>query len=344
MPCRCEHCNSIISRTRGLKRHQLSKKCLEIRLLKSKQQKKEQLEKVNKINSEIKFVSKTIITKNVDDNLTFVSNFSKKHILEVVNLINTNTIINETGLSDLYINKIAKNKNGEYGIINTNKINPVFHIRKKDGTIEKDIGGKLIFKRFISMSTDKINNYLKEIEKNKNIDYTIIEKNIKNYNKFIKNISYELHIDNIKNNINKDEYWDKEDEKNNESKLKFIITEEKCNDKNNFIENTLNEYKLEKSDEFLLIVSKIRKSFKKKKITHILATQVWDKYIGMEIGQIKCPVCKVNEINQRNFECGHVIPESKGGETKLDNLRPLCNKSIGTNEMDKTIWNNIKSN
>jgi Fe2+ transport system protein B len=192
-------------------------------------------------------------------------------------------------------------------IINTNKKNPVFHIRKKDGTIEKDIGGKLIFKRFISMSTDKIDNCLKEIKKNTNIiEYLRIEKNIKNYDKFIKNVAYELHIDNIKN-INKDEYWDEEDEK----------VEEKIEIKNHSIENILNEYKNEQNDEFLLIVSKIRKLSKKKKITHILATQVWNEYIGMNIGQIKCPVCKVNEINQRNFECGHVIPESKGGETKI---------------------------
>ena len=37
-----------------------------------------------------------------------------------------------------------------------------------------------------------------------------------------------------------------------------------------------------------------------------------------------------------NFECGHIIPESKGGETNEDNLIPicgLCNKSMGTRNM-----------
>ena len=367
--CKCKFCHAVISRAWNLKRHQsTSNNCLKIQKeLKNIENRKLELENRKleligdrkskligdtKINSEIKFISTSIISnKNIDDNLTFTPVFSTKHISEVIDLININTIINENGLSDLYINEIAKNKNGEYGIINTNKKNPIFHIRKKDGSIEKDVGGKLIFKRFISMSTDKIDKFLNEIKKNTNImEYTRIERNIKNYDKFIKKISYELHIDNVKNNINKDEYWNEDDEKNNE--LKSIVTEKKYNDKNNSIENILKSYDInksvviEKDEEVLLIFTKQIVKKKKIKINHILATQVWDEYIGIKIGEIKCPVCKVNEINQRNFECGHVIPESKGGETKLENLRPLCNKcnkSIGTNEMDKTIWNNIKS-
>jgi hypothetical protein len=84
---------------------------------------------------------------------------------------------------------------------------------------------------------------------------------------------------------------------------------------------------------------------KKVKISHILKKQVWDTYIGISIGELKCPMCKVDVINQMNFECGHVIPESKGGKTELSNLRPLCNKcnkSVGTTEMDTKHWDGLK--
>jgi hypothetical protein len=41
-------------------------------------------------------------------------------------------------------------------------------------------------------------------------------------------------------------------------------------------------------------------------------------------------------VSQLKFECGHVIPVSKGGENTLENLRPVCNqcnKSMGTTNL-----------
>ena len=41
-------------------------------------------------------------------------------------------------------------------------------------------------------------------------------------------------------------------------------------------------------------------------------------------------------ISVHNFECGHVVAESKGGITCISNLRPICsrcNASIGTDNM-----------
>ena len=47
-----------------------------------------------------------------------------------------------------------------------------------------------------------------------------------------------------------------------------------------------------------------------------------------------CPVNNcTNKISKNNFEAGHIIAESKGGETTLDNLRPICkscNSSMGS--------------
>jgi 5-methylcytosine-specific restriction endonuclease McrA len=70
----------------------------------------------------------------------------------------------------------------------------------------------------------------------------------------------------------------------------------------------------------------------KKSIPKALREQVWINFFGKKF-QHKCYVnwCK-NKITVFDFECGHNIPESKGGSTTLENLRPLCsrcNKSMG---------------
>jgi len=82
---------------------------------------------------------------------------------------------------------------------------------------------------------------------------------------------------------------------------------------------------------------KTSERIKRKVIDLITKTQVWDKYIGLDIGRTKCPYCQANEITQLNFECGHVIPHSKGGVISVPNLRPICNKcnkSMGNNDME----------
>ena len=77
---------------------------------------------------------------------------------------------------------------------------------------------------------------------------------------------------------------------------------------------------------------------KKISIPIALKIQVWDKCIGLEIGKHKCLCCKTIDIIQMSFHCGHVIPECKGGETILSNLKPICqqcNLSMGTKNMDE---------
>ena len=92
--------------------------------------------------------------------------------------------------------------------------------------------------------------------------------------------------------------------------------------------------------------------FKKKSIPLPLKRQVWNTYIGEEIGKAKCLCCKLTDITQLSFSCGreykvfsnlcegHIIPESKGGKLILDNLKPICqscNSSMGTNNMHDYI-------
>jgi len=82
----------------------------------------------------------------------------------------------------------------------------------------------------------------------------------------------------------------------------------------------------------------ISKRKRKKAIPKTLRASVWNRYIGEEIGCTLCLVCKNNKISQMTFVCGHVIPESKGGKTNVDNLRPICNQcnlSMGTENLDE---------
>ena len=74
----------------------------------------------------------------------------------------------------------------------------------------------------------------------------------------------------------------------------------------------------------------------KRHIPHALRTQVWSFYIGLEKGTVPCFCCEDNKITPFNFECGHVVAESKGGPTDVANLRPICstcNKSMQTKNL-----------
>lgn len=75
-------------------------------------------------------------------------------------------------------------------------------------------------------------------------------------------------------------------------------------------------------------------------ITRSLRALVWNTYIGESIGRSKCK-CGTT-ISQLSFECGHVIAVSNGGETTIDNLRPICggcNKSMGVEDMNNFFHN-----
>ena len=63
---------------------------------------------------------------------------------------------------------------------------------------------------------------------------------------------------------------------------------------------------------------------KKVTISKALRISVWNKYIGEEIGKSKCLCCNITDIAQLKFHVGHIIAESKGGATHIDNLNPIC--------------------
>lgn len=74
------------------------------------------------------------------------------------------------------------------------------------------------------------------------------------------------------------------------------------------------------------------KKHKKENIPLLLKRNVWNTYIGEEIGKSKCYCCELTDITQFSFHCGHVISEYYGGKLKISNLRPICqscNSSMG---------------
>ena len=88
------------------------------------------------------------------------------------------------------------------------------------------------------------------------------------------------------------------------------------------------------------INNKKPKKKRKKRIDKRLREEVWIK----EFGKIekKCAVvwCN-NKITPFDFQCGHNIPESKGGPTHIDNLFPICaqcNKQM-SNKYTIDQWN-----
>ena len=77
------------------------------------------------------------------------------------------------------------------------------------------------------------------------------------------------------------------------------------------------------------------------KIPRALREQVWLVHVGPKF-QNKCKVswC-TNTMNVFDYQCGHNIPESKGGKTDVQNLIPICsrcNLSMG-NQFTIDEWN-----
>lgn len=81
-------------------------------------------------------------------------------------------------------------------------------------------------------------------------------------------------------------------------------------------------------------LKKIRIKKVKVKIPRALREQVWLVNIGKQFEK-KCLIewCS-NIINVFDFHVGHDIPESKGGKTNIENLKPICarcNTSMSNN-------------
>jgi 5-methylcytosine-specific restriction endonuclease McrA len=78
---------------------------------------------------------------------------------------------------------------------------------------------------------------------------------------------------------------------------------------------------------------------KRRQIDKSTRLNVWRKYIGNKF-EDKCFCCKSRFIYFDDFEVGHKIPVSRGGDDNIDNLRPICrpcNLGMGDMPMDDYI-------
>jgi hypothetical protein len=89
---------------------------------------------------------------------------------------------------------------------------------------------------------------------------------------------------------------------------------------------TENENDTEEIKEEIKEETSVQQPYKKKAIPKSLKMLVWHTYIGKEVGLAKCLCCKNKEITQMDFDCGHVVAESRGGVTTVNNMRPICAK------------------
>ena len=76
----------------------------------------------------------------------------------------------------------------------------------------------------------------------------------------------------------------------------------------------------------------------RKPIPKAVRNQSWDSWIGKKVGEAPCYCCRMNMISKAHFHCGHVIADTDGGESKVENLRPICsecNLSMGAMHMQQ---------
>ena len=77
----------------------------------------------------------------------------------------------------------------------------------------------------------------------------------------------------------------------------------------------------------------------KKRITRKLRLEVWNKEYGSNIDEGICTIknCTIKyKKNSNDWDSGHIISEFNGGETTLNNLRPLCKQC--NNCMGRVNW------
>lgn len=92
-----------------------------------------------------------------------------------------------------------------------------------------------------------------------------------------------------------------------------------------------------------LVNSFKKKPYVKSKISAALREQVWLQQNG-RVFEAKCATtwCE-NKISVFDFQCGHDVPESKGGPTDINNLFPICpkcNLSMG-NQYTLKEWSSL---
>jgi len=103
-----------------------------------------------------------------------------------------------------------------------------------------------------------------------------------------------------------------------------------------YLKQNFNNYRKIKDGKLIYTHIKIfqKPKYKKKNIPKTLRYDCWIKYIGNNV-KGNCYCC-LNNIEMKNYSCGHIIPEIEGGESIIENLRPICsscNSSMKTQNL-----------
>src|SRR5277367_5636872 len=169
----CEWCNITMSRKWDLERHQTTKKCEKAK------KKKMELKQIIMTDSKIKEIKGDLInninngnenniTNNINKNITNILKFSPDLSIEnmkrIAKLITPEILMDEFGLVKLYEKQIARNELGEYGMVNSNKRNPLFNYKDKDGNICRK-NATYIMEDFDEYTESEINKNLKTVKK-----------------------------------------------------------------------------------------------------------------------------------------------------------------------------------
>jgi hypothetical protein len=164
-------------------------------------------------------------------------------------------------------------------------------------------------------------------------------------NKFIDelNIIYDNHKTNIKSSEDFINLLLELNDKYKNKKLEWFPSKGKINNDNliNIIKKNNCLYFGMLPNEWYNHFIEIPEYISEEKISQSLRQQVWTKYAKTKL-EIKCICCNLNSINAFTFECGHIIPSSKGGKCNIKNLVPicsLCNKSMGNTNLKEFMSN-----
>ncbi len=95
-----------------------------------------------------------------------------------------------------------------------------------------------------------------------------------------------------------------------------------------------------------IIIKKTTNPNKKKGVPKKVKDDAWAKHVGNKSDAF-CICCRTTTITTFDFHAGHVIAESNGGPTTVENLRPVCsacNLSMGTRNMTEFIATHYPAN
>jgi hypothetical protein len=258
---------------------------------------------INFCNNIIKLLVNTYKNNNKELNLIILNKYKELIESKIQNEIIKNEIIQDDSIQ----NKKIKNKCKFCNKILSSNTNYKHHIKNKICQRNREYKCKDCGKMFAEKKNLEYHEYKFVCNKKKLNNKKILKKTNSIQDKIVDNI--------IINNSIQDEIVD-----------------------NIIINDSIQVEKLDTPP--INILDNDTKKIKKKFIPITLKKLVWNNYIGEEIGKAKCLCCKLTDITQLSFNCGHIIPESKGGELKQNNLKPICqscNSSMGTMNMHDYI-------